>query len=148
MAPKKYSCKVVDSADTYGRMIASHDKTPTDPNAKKSSDWLLTSDVLRDMIGLFSLTNTTTWRFAMKKFSFVVDIVAGDLDREVIVDSISSCLSEALPDDVHANVKAGEVKAFSEQGYKVWRARVTGVTAKAAGDAHNSKVEKEVEAVA
>jgi hypothetical protein len=84
----------------------------------------------------------------MKKFSFVVDIVADDLDREVVVDSISTCLTDALPGDVHANVKAGEVKAFSEQGYKVWRARVTGVTAKAAGDAHNSKVEKEVEAVA
>lgn len=84
----------------------------------------------------------------MKKFSFVVDIVAGDLDREVVVDSIGECLREALPDDVHANVKAGEVKAFSEQGYKVWRARVTGVTAKAAGDAHNSKVEKEEPALA
>jgi len=84
----------------------------------------------------------------MKKFSFVVDIVADDLDREVVVDSISTCLTDALPSDVHANVKAGEVKAFSEQGYKVWRARVTGVTAKAAGDAHNSKVEKEAEVVA
>jgi hypothetical protein len=84
----------------------------------------------------------------MKKFSFVVDVVASDLDREVVVDSISECLRDALPEDVHANVKAGEVKAFSEQGYKVWRARVTGVTAKQAGDAHNAKVEKEVEAIA
>ena len=79
----------------------------------------------------------------MKKFSFIVDVVADDLDRDIVVDSISSCLSDALPSDVHANVKAGEVKAFSEQGYKVWRARVTGVTAKQAGDAHNSKVEAE-----
>jgi hypothetical protein len=79
----------------------------------------------------------------MKKFSFIVDVVADDLDREVVVDSISTCLADALPGDVHANVKAGEVKSFSEQGYKVWRARVTGVTAKAAGDAHNSKVEEE-----
>ena len=79
----------------------------------------------------------------MKKFSFIVDVVADDLDRDSVVDSISSCLSDALPSDVHANVKAGEVKAFSEQGYKVWRARVTGVTAKQAGDAHNSKVEAE-----
>jgi len=79
----------------------------------------------------------------MKKFSFIVDVVADDLDREVVVDSISTCLADALPSDVHANVKAGEVKSFSEQGYKVWRARVTGVTAKAAGDAHNSKVEEE-----
>ena len=83
----------------------------------------------------------------MKKFSFIVDIVADDLDREVVVDSIGECLRDALPGDVHANVKAGEVKAFSEQGYKVWRARVTGVTAKAAGDAHNSKVEKQEEAL-
>lgn len=84
----------------------------------------------------------------MKKFTFAVDIVADSLDREVVVDSIRSCLTDALPGDVHASVKAGEVKAFSEQGYKVWRARVTGVTAEQAGDAHNSKVEKEVEAVA
>jgi len=41
---RKYSCSDVDSADTYGRMIASHDKWLTDPNTKKSSDWLLTSD--------------------------------------------------------------------------------------------------------
>jgi hypothetical protein len=84
----------------------------------------------------------------MKKFSFAVDIVADDLDREVIVDSIRSCLSDALPGDVHANVKAGEVKAFSEQGYKVWRARVTGVTAEQAGDAHNGKTKAEAETVA
>jgi hypothetical protein len=75
----------------------------------------------------------------MKKYSFVVDVVASDLDREVVVDSISECLRDALPADVHANVKAGEIKSFSEQGYKVWRARVTGVTAEAAGDAANPK---------
>ena len=44
----------------------------------------------------------------MKKFSFVVDVVADDLDREVVVDSIRSCLSDTLPGDVHANVKAGD----------------------------------------
>ena len=78
----------------------------------------------------------------MKKFSFIVDVVADDLDRDSVVESISSCLSDALPSDVHANVKAGEVKAFSEQGYKVWRARVTGVTAEVAGDAANPKKSK------
>jgi len=83
----------------------------------------------------------------MKKFSFIVDIVATDLDREVIVDSIGDCLREALPDDVHANVKAGEVKTFSEQGFKVFRARVMGITAKQAGDAHNGKAAKEEEAL-
>ena len=102
----------------------------------------MTSDILFGMI--FLLGSVFTFGdFAMKKFSFIVDVVAGDLDREVVVDSISECLRDGLPSDVHANVKAGEVKSFSEQGYKVWRARVTGVTAKAAGDAHNSKVEEE-----
>lgn len=79
----------------------------------------------------------------MKKFSFAVDIVADDLDRDGVIESLRACLSDSLPGDVHANVKAGEVKAFSEQGYKVWRARVTGVTAEQAGDAHNAKVEAE-----
>jgi len=79
----------------------------------------------------------------MKKFSFIVDVIADDLDREVVVDSISTCLADALPSDVHANVKAGEVKSFSEQGFKVFRARVMGITAKQAGDAHNGKVKEE-----
>ena len=83
----------------------------------------------------------------MKKFSFAVDIVADELDRDSVVDSIRECLTAGLPSDVHANVKAGEVKSFSEQGYKVWRARVTGVTAEQAGDAHSGKVAKE-EAIA
>jgi hypothetical protein len=78
----------------------------------------------------------------MQKFTFSVDVVADALDRESIVDSIRECLTDALPSDVHASVKAGEVKAFSEQGYKVWRARVTGVTAEVAGDAANPKKAK------
>lgn len=78
----------------------------------------------------------------MQKFAFVVDVVADELDRDSVAESIRSCLSETLPSDVHASVKAGEVKAFSEQGYKVWRARVTGVTAEVAGDAANPKKTK------
>ncbi len=78
----------------------------------------------------------------MQKFTFNVDVVAGELDRDAVVESIRECLSGSLPDDVHASVKAGEVKAFSEQGYKVWRARVTGVTAEVAGDAANPKKSK------
>ena len=99
-------------------------------------------------MGLLGLTNTNLEGFTMKKFSFAVDIVADDLDRDGVVESLRSCLSDSLPGDVHANVKAGEVKAFSEQGYKVWRARVTGVTAEQAGDAHDGKVEKEEAAIA
>ena len=79
----------------------------------------------------------------MQKFAFSVDIVATELDRDAIVESLTAALNDALPGDVHANVKAGEVKSFSEQGYKVWRARVTGVTADAAGDSANPKKIKE-----
>lgn len=80
----------------------------------------------------------------MKKFSFVVDIVSDSLDSGDVVDAIRKALADNLPEDAHANVKPGHIKAFSEQGYKVWRARVTGVTAEQAGDAHNAKVETEV----
>ena len=81
----------------------------------------------------------------MQKFTFNVDVVATDLDRDAIVESLTAALNDALPGDVHANVKAGEVKSFSEQGYKVWRARTTGVTAEQAGDAANpKKVKKEL----
>jgi hypothetical protein len=79
----------------------------------------------------------------MKKFAFTVDVVADELDRDSVVESLTAALNDALPGDVHANVKAGEVKSFSEQGYKVWRARVTGVTAEAAGDSANPKKIKE-----
>jgi phage head maturation protease len=78
----------------------------------------------------------------MQKFAFSVDIVATELDRDAIVQSLTAALNDSLPGDVHANVKAGEVKSFSEQGYKVWRARVTGVTADAAGDSANPKKSK------
>jgi phage head maturation protease len=78
----------------------------------------------------------------MQKFAFSVDIVATELDRDAIVESLTAALNDTLPGDVHANVKAGEVKSFSEQGYKVWRARTTGVTAEQAGDSANPKKSK------
>ncbi len=78
----------------------------------------------------------------MQKFAFSVDVVADELDGDAVAEAIRECLSDSLPGDVHASVKAGEVKSFSEQGYKVWRARVTGVTAEAAGDAANPKKTK------
>jgi len=84
----------------------------------------------------------------MKKFSFAVDVVADELDRDSVVDTIRSCLTDALPGDVYSHVKSGEVKAFSEQGWKVFRARVMGITAEQAGDAHNGKVSKKEEALA
>lgn len=76
----------------------------------------------------------------MKKFSFTVDMVADDLD----IESVKNGLALYCQDNhagVVSQVKKAGVKNFSEQGFKVWRARVTGVTAKQAGDAHNPKAE-------
>ena len=79
----------------------------------------------------------------MKKFSFAVDVVGDEVDSSAVVEALRKTLTKELSEDTFANVKPAGVKAFSEQGYKVWRARVTGVTAEQAGDAHNSKIEKE-----
>lgn len=73
----------------------------------------------------------------MNKFTFNVDIVAGSVDRVAIVNLLTEALANLT--DVHSSVRAGEVKRFSEQGYKVWRARKTGVTVAEAGDAANPK---------
>ena len=79
----------------------------------------------------------------MKMFSFAVDIVGDEIDSADVVSTLTKALNDELPGDVHANVKAAGIKSFSEQGYKVWRARVTGVTAEAAGDSANPKKAKE-----
>lgn len=75
----------------------------------------------------------------MKKFSFSIDMVADDLDIESVRQGLASYCQDNHTEIV-SQVKSAGVKAFSEQGFKVWRARVTGVTAKQAGDAHNPKI--------
>jgi hypothetical protein len=75
----------------------------------------------------------------MKKFSFAVDMISDNLDIEITRAEIQQFLTEKH-DGVVSKVKSAGVKSFSEQGFKVWRARVTGVTAKQAGDSHNPKV--------
>lgn len=79
----------------------------------------------------------------MKAYSFNVTIAAENLDTEVVVDSLRECLIDGLPEGTLAHIKADGIKNYSEQGFKVFRARVFGVTAKAAGDAHNAKPVKE-----
>ena len=80
----------------------------------------------------------------MKKFSFTVDAVADNIDIEDVKLGLSLYMQDNHKDAV-SQVKAAGVKTFSEQGFKVWRARVTGITAKQAGDAHNPKSELIVE---
>lgn len=75
----------------------------------------------------------------MKKYSISVDLVGDDVDVADAISKIQENLASTLPETTFSSVKAGGIKSFSEQGYKVWRARVTGITAKQAGDAHNPK---------
>ena len=74
----------------------------------------------------------------MKKYSFTVDVVASELDIEDVKTGLSLFMKANNQDSI-SQVKNAGVKQLSEQGYKVWRARITGVTAKQAGDAHNPK---------
>ncbi len=78
----------------------------------------------------------------MNKYTFKVDMVGENLDAEKVIDVLQTQLDRAYAQNT-STVKSDGIKKFSEQGYKVWRARVTGVTAKEAGDAHNNKVTAE-----
>lgn len=62
----------------------------------------------------------------MIKFTFPVDIVVHDdsVDVSEIASAIQSCASV---DGLECVVKAPKEVALTEQGYKVWRARVAGV---------------------
>lgn len=77
----------------------------------------------------------------MKAFTFKVTVAAEALDTEVLVATLQEACVDALPADTLVHAKADGVKNYSEQGYKVFRARVHGITAKQAGDAHNAKAE-------
>ena len=78
----------------------------------------------------------------MNKYTFKVDMVGENLDAAKVVEGLQSHLDQQHTQNT-STVKSDGIKKFSEQGYKVWRARVTGVTAKQAGDAHNNKVTAE-----
>ena len=76
----------------------------------------------------------------MKKYDVITSMVTDALDHDAVVADVQNYLTQKYG-DVVTQVKKGPIKNFSEQGFKVWRARVTGVTAKQAGDAHNPKAE-------
>lgn len=65
----------------------------------------------------------------MNKYTFKVDMVGENLDAEKVIDVLQTQLDRAYAQNT-STVKSDGIKKFSEQGYKVWRARVTGVTAK------------------
>ena len=62
----------------------------------------------------------------MNKYTFVLDVVT---DGEIDTDTIASNLvANVESDGIYAAVKPVKVVALKEQGFKVWRARVAGIT--------------------
>jgi hypothetical protein len=80
----------------------------------------------------------------MKAYSFNVTIAADGLDCEVIEDTLRQSLTDSLPEETLALVKADGVKEYSEQGWKVARNRKFGIGVKEAGDGHKAKASKVV----
>jgi len=62
----------------------------------------------------------------MNKYTFVLDVVTdGSLDTDSIVQTL---IANVENEGVYAAVKPVKVTALKEQGFKVWRARVAGIT--------------------
>lgn len=85
----------------------------------------------------------------MHVYRFEVAVASEVLDHEVVESTIRSSLSNSLPEDTPVVVKAQGIKDYSEQGWKVARNRVFGISVKEAGDGHKAKTNKiEAETVA
>jgi len=62
----------------------------------------------------------------MNKYTFVLDVVTdGSLDTDSIVQTL---IANVENDGIYAAVKPVKVSPLKEQGFKVWRARVAGIT--------------------
>jgi hypothetical protein len=62
----------------------------------------------------------------MNKYTFVLDVVTdGELDTQTIADTL---IANVENENVYAAIKPVKVTALKEQGFKVWRARVAGIT--------------------
>ena len=76
----------------------------------------------------------------MKKYTFVLDVVTdGELDTQTISDTL---IANVENENVYAAIKPVKVTALKEQGFKVWRARVAGITE---ASLQPEKVEAQVE---
>lgn len=74
----------------------------------------------------------------MKAYIFSVLVCASELDCEVTENVIEEALADALPDGIPVHAKHTAVKSYSEQGWKVARAKLLGKTVKDVGDGHNA----------
>jgi hypothetical protein len=110
----------------------------------------LTSDDSLGRIGLLGSITLLERVYIMHVYRFEVAVASEVLDHEVVEQTISSALADALPDETPVVVKAQGIKDYSEQGWKVARSRIFGISVKDAGDGHKAKTSKieEVEAVA
>ena len=91
--------------------------------------------------------NTNLKGIIMKKFTFVLDVVTdGTLDT----DSVSQKLVASVEGNgIYAAVKPVKSLPLKEQGFKVWRARVAGVTEESINPkVKKSKAKKAEDAVA
>lgn len=62
----------------------------------------------------------------MNKYTFVLDVVTeGKLDTDSIAQTL---IANVENEGVYAAIKPVKVSALKEQGFKVWRARVAGIT--------------------
>jgi len=68
----------------------------------------------------------------MKKFTFKVEVItesnATKAAHTVLEDVVHSCLTNMKYGLVNQKVRCTECKDLTEQGYKVWRGRVKGVS--------------------
>lgn len=75
----------------------------------------------------------------MNKYTFAVDVVVHD--ESVDISEVAAAISDSVNvDGLEAVVKTPTFTKMSDQGYKVWRARVAGIKV--------ADVEKETEGVA
>jgi hypothetical protein len=81
----------------------------------------------------------------MNKYTFVLDVVTdGELDTQSISESLERLGGQK---GSFAAVKPVKITALKEQGFKVWRARVAGITEESVNPkpVKAEKVEAEVE---
>lgn len=78
----------------------------------------------------------------MTVFSFDVKVATPDLDCEVVTDTLTEALREALPDGTLVLARPNKVMDYSIQGWKNSRKRVFGISVADAGDAIKTKARK------
>lgn len=78
----------------------------------------------------------------MTVFSFDVKVATADLDCEVVTDTLTEALREALPDGTLVLARPNKVMDYSSQGWKNTRKRVFGIGVAEVGDGHKAKARK------